>query len=63
MADKTPQQSDQIPQQSDVTPMPDAGDITPPHGDEVVNRQRNASRHDTPTADDPDNDRPAGPAR
>jgi hypothetical protein len=56
MAEKTPQQSD-------VDPIPDGGDLTPPHGDEVVNRQRNASRTETPRADDPDNDRPAGPAR
>ena len=40
-------------------PHPDQGDLTPPHGDETVNRQRNMSRHETPPAADPDNDRPA----
>jgi hypothetical protein len=40
-------------------PKPDAGDATPPHGDEVVNRQRNMSRHAAPPPADPDNDRPA----
>jgi len=39
--------------------LPDQGDVTPPHGDEVVNRQRNMSRTSTPPAADPDNDRPA----
>ena len=39
-------------------PRPDEGDMTPPHGDEVVNQQRNMSRHQPPAAD-PDNDRPA----
>jgi hypothetical protein len=40
-------------------PRPDTGDLTPPHGDEIVNEQRNMSRHGTPPAADPDNDRPA----
>ncbi|HYT66766.1 MAG TPA: hypothetical protein VEL51_10125 [Vicinamibacterales bacterium] len=40
-------------------PEPDRGDVTPPHGDEIVNRQRNMSRHATPPPADPDNDRPA----
>lgn len=40
-------------------PQPDPGDVTPPHGDEIVNDERNASRRSTPTADDPDTDRPA----
>ena len=49
-------------------PRPDAGEATPPHGDEivqsphgadVVNAQRNMSRSGTPPAADPDNDRPA----
>ena len=48
-------------------PRPDEGDTTPPHGDirsrpdseEAINRQRNMSRHETPAAADPDNDRPA----
>ena len=40
-------------------PLPDQGDVTPPHGDEVVNRQRNMSRASTPPPADPDNDRPA----
>ena len=55
--------ADTNPKDPEVTPIADTGDVTPPHGDEVVNRQRNASRSETPTADDPDNDRPAGPAR
>jgi len=38
---------------------PDPGDVTPPHGDEVAGELRNASRHDTPSAADPDNDRPS----
>ena len=38
---------------------PDPGDVTPPHGDEVVNQRRNASRASQPKADDPDTDRPA----
>jgi hypothetical protein len=42
-----------------AAPQPDRGDVTPPHGDEVVNRQRNMSRTSTPPAPDPDNDRPA----
>lgn len=44
---------------------PDAGDLTPPHGDEVaphtdarVNAERNASRRTPRAADDPDADRP-----
>ena len=42
-----------------AAPHPDQGDVTPPHGDEVVNRQRNMSRTSTPPPADPDNDRPA----
>ena len=40
-------------------PRPDAGAATPPHGDEMVNEERNMSRRGTPPAADPDNDRPA----
>ena len=40
-------------------PHPDNGDVTPPHGDEVVNRQRNMSRESTSGSADPENDRPA----
>lgn len=40
-------------------PRPDRGDVTPPHGDEIVNEQRNMSRRGTPPPADPDNDRPA----
>jgi hypothetical protein len=49
-------------------PRPDTGESTPPHGDEVVwspggddtvNADRNMSRRGTPSAADPDNDRPA----
>jgi len=38
---------------------PDPGDVTPPHGDELPNDLRNASRHETPPPADPDNDRPS----
>ena len=55
--------AERYPEPDDVTPIPDTGEVTPAHGDEIVNRQRNASRSETPTADDPDNDRPAGPSR
>ena len=57
------------PTTSKPSPAPrlDEGETTPPHGDEIVqpshgdtvNAQRNMSRHATPPAADPDNDRPA----
>lgn len=37
---------------------PDAGDLTPPHGDEIVNDGRHISPHDPAVWIDPD-DRPA----
>lgn len=40
-------------------PRPDSGDVTPPHGDGIVNEQRHMSRGGTPPPADPDNDRPA----
>jgi hypothetical protein len=43
----------------DESAVPDPGETTPPHGDEVVNELRNASRHLPERADDPDTDRPA----
>jgi len=54
-----PNPGDPTTHQPTPAPKPDAGDLTPPHGDEVVNRQRNMSRHATPPPADPDNDRPA----
>lgn len=59
MAKNNPNPADPATHQPSPTPRPDAGDITPPHGDEIVNEQRNMSRHDTPPASDPDHDRPA----
>jgi hypothetical protein len=56
---KTPNPGDPTTHQPSPAPRPDPGDATPPHGDEVVNDQRNMSRHGTPPAADPDNDRPA----
>jgi hypothetical protein len=56
---KTLTPGDPTTHQPSPAPRPDAGDTTPPHGDEVVNEQRNMSRHGTPPAADPDNDRPA----
>jgi hypothetical protein len=55
----TPNPGDPTTDRPSPAPRPDAGDATPPHGDEVVNEQRNMSRHGTPPAADPDNDRPA----
>jgi hypothetical protein len=43
----------------EIPPREDDGSVTPPHGDEVVNEMRNASRKSDARADDPDNDRPA----
>jgi hypothetical protein len=56
--ENTPHPGDPTTHRPTPAPKPDAGDSTPPHGDEVVSRQRNMSRHATPAAD-PDNDRPA----
>lgn len=59
MAKNNPNPGESPDQRPSPTPRPDAGDLTPPHGDEIVNEQRNMSRHETPPAADPDNDRPA----
>lgn len=40
-------------------PRPDGGDATPPHGDDIVNEERNMSRHGTPPWVDSDSDRPS----
>jgi hypothetical protein len=58
MEKSRPNPGDPTTDEPSPTPRPDEGDTTPPHGDEVVNRQRNMSRRQAPPAD-PDNDRPA----
>jgi hypothetical protein len=57
--ENTPNPGDPTTHRPSPAPRPDEGDVTPPHGDEIVNDARNASRRSTPTADDPDTDRPA----
>jgi hypothetical protein len=59
MAKNNPNPGESPDQRPSQAPRPDAGDLTPPHGDEIVNEQRNMSRHETPPPADPDNDRPA----
>lgn len=65
MGTKNPNPGDPTTEKSTPAPRPDLGDVTPPHGDEIVlgdemvNARRNMSRHSTPPAADPDNDRPA----
>jgi hypothetical protein len=59
MAKNQPNPGDPTTSRPSPAPRPDPGDATPPHGDEIVNEQRNMSRHATPAAADPDNDRPA----
>jgi hypothetical protein len=56
--DKKTNPGDPTTQLPSPVPRPDTGDVTPPHGDEIVNNKRNMSRHEIPSAD-PDNDRPA----
>lgn len=58
MEKSRPTPADPTRQEPSPAPRPDEGDTTPPHGDEVVNRERNMSRGQPPAAD-PDNDRPA----
>lgn len=67
MDTKKPNPGDPTTAGPSAAPLPDARDLTPPHGDAgfrpadndaVVNEQRNMSRHGTPPPADPDNDRP-----
>jgi hypothetical protein len=58
MDKNSPNPGDPTTSQPSPAPRPDEGETTPPHGDEIVNQQRNMSRHQPPAAD-PDNDRPA----
>jgi hypothetical protein len=58
MEKNSPNPGDPTTSKPSPAPRRDEGETTPPHGDEIVNQQRNMSRHQPPAAD-PDTDRPA----
>ena len=59
MDKKNPHPAEPATHRPSPEPRPDMGELTPPHGDEIVSEPRNVRRHETPPSADSDSRRPS----